>query len=65
MSCRRSKNTKSIVRSIRFNPTVLELVKQEAAQRQTPFSEFVRQSVLSNLRYVKRQAMEAWATRKL
>jgi hypothetical protein len=55
-----NKQSKSVVRSIRFSPTVLELIKQEAALRKTPFSEFVRQSILGNLRYMKRQAIEAW-----
>jgi predicted DNA binding CopG/RHH family protein len=60
MNIRDNKQSKSIVRSIRFSPTLLELIKQEAALRKTPFSEFVRQSILANLKYTRRQAIEAW-----
>jgi hypothetical protein len=55
-----NKRSKSIVCSIRFSPTLLELIKQEAALGKTPFSEFVRQSILGNLKYMRRQAIEAW-----
>jgi hypothetical protein len=53
----------SIVRRrmpIRLTETHWELIKQECAMRNMPFSAYVRQAILGNLKYMRRQAIEAW-----
>jgi hypothetical protein len=60
-----NKRSQSIVRSVRLSPAFLELIKQEASLRKTSFSEFVRQSILGNLRYMRRQAIETWGREAL
>jgi hypothetical protein len=51
---------KSVVRSVRFTPTFSELLKAECHARKVSLSEYVRQSVLANMRYMRSQAREAW-----
>jgi hypothetical protein len=49
---------KSIVRSVRFSPTFSELIEAECHARKVSLSEYVRQSEMANMRYMRRQAME-------
>ena len=53
------------VKSFRMNASNLELVKQECAKRNLRFSDFVRQSLMGNLRHMRRQAIEAWGRSQL
>jgi len=43
----------------------LELVQAECDARKMSVSEFVRQAVLANMRYMRRQAREAWSKEAL
>jgi hypothetical protein len=54
------KSIKSIIRSVRFSPTFSELVEAECHARKLSLSEYVRQSAMANMRYMRRQAMESW-----
>ena len=49
------------VKSFRMNASNLELVEQECAKRNLRFSDFVRQSLMGNLKHTRRQAIAAWA----
>ena len=48
-----------------LTPSHLELIKQECVRRNIRFSDFVRQSVMGNLKYTRRQAIEAWGNSRL
>jgi hypothetical protein len=52
--------TRRLIRSFRLNEAHLRLITAECARRRIPFSEFVRQSLLGNLRYMKRDAIALW-----
>ena len=54
------KTTRRIIKSFRLTETHWELIKQECAMRNMPFSAYVRLAILGNLKYVRRQAIEAW-----
>ncbi len=47
--------------SFRLSSAFLELVQAECDARNVSVSEFVRQSLLANMRYMRRQAREAWS----
>jgi hypothetical protein len=53
------------VKSFRMNASNLELVKQECVRRNIRFSDFVRQSVMGNLKHTRRQAIAAWGNSHL
>ena len=52
---------KGIMLSFRLSSTFLELVQAECDARKVSVSEFVRQSILANMRHMRRQAREAWS----
>ncbi len=54
------KATRRKIKSFRLTDTHLELIKQECSRRNVAFSEFVRESLLGNLRFMKRAAIESW-----
>jgi hypothetical protein len=56
-----NKPIKSVVRSVRVTPTFSELLKAECRARKVSLSEYVRQSVMANMRYMRSQAREAWS----
>ena len=41
------KSIKTVIRSVRFSPALLELVKSECHARQVSLSEYVRQSAMA------------------
>ena len=49
-----------VIKSFRLNDAHLWLISEECARRKISFSEFVRQSLLGNLRYMKRDAIALW-----
>jgi hypothetical protein len=49
-----------VIKSFRLNEAHLRLISQECARRKIPFSEFVRQSLLGNLKYMKHDAIALW-----
>ena len=49
-----------VIKSFKLNEAHLRLITEECARRKIPFSEFVRQSLLGNLRYLKRDAIALW-----
>ena len=51
---------KSVVHSVRFSPTISELVRAESCAQRLSVSEFIRRSALSSMRYMRRQALELW-----
>jgi hypothetical protein len=55
-----SKARRRVVKSFRLTEPYWNLVKQECAIRKIEFSEFVRQSLLGNLKYMRRAAIESW-----
>jgi Ribbon-helix-helix protein, copG family len=52
---------KGIMFSFRLSSAFLELIEAECDARKVSVSEFVRQSILANMRYMRRQAREAWS----
>ena len=54
------KPTRPIVKSFRLTEAHLRLITEECNRRRIPFSEYARQSLLGNLRYMKRQAIAQW-----
>jgi hypothetical protein len=61
MTRRDSRASKDIMFSFRLSSDFLELVEAECDARKVSVSEFVRQSILANMRYMRRQAREAWS----
>jgi hypothetical protein len=57
--------TRPIVKSFRLTEAHLRLITEECSRRRIPFSEFVRQSLLANLRYMKREAIAQWGNQCL
>ena len=53
--------SKGIMLSFRLTSAFLELVQAECDARKMSVSEFVRKSILANMRYMRRQAREAWS----
>jgi hypothetical protein len=61
----RHRPTRPIVKSFRLTASHLQLITEECSRRRIPFSEFVRQSLLANLRYMKREAIARWGQSEL
>jgi hypothetical protein len=61
MTRRDATASKGIMLSFRLTSALLELVQAECDARKMSVSEFVRQSILANMRYMRRQAREAWS----
>jgi len=53
--------SKGIMLSLRLTSAFLELVQAECDARNMSVSEFVRRSILANMRYMRRQAREVWS----
>ena len=51
-----------VIKTFRLNEAHLWLISEECARRKISFSEFVRQSILQNLRYMKRDAIALWGS---
>jgi hypothetical protein len=56
---------KGIMLSFRLSSAFLEIIEAESDARQMSVSEFVRQSILTNMRYMRRQAREVWSKQVL
>jgi hypothetical protein len=54
------KSRRHIVKSFRLTEPYSTLIQQECTMRNIDFSEFVRQSILGNLKYMRRAAIESW-----
>jgi hypothetical protein len=50
----------STVLTVRFKPTISDLIKAESIAQKMTVSEFLRRAALSNMRYMRRQALDAW-----
>jgi len=61
MTRRDSGASKDIMFSFRLSAAFLELIEAECDARKVSVSEFVRQSILANMRYMRRQARDAWS----
>jgi hypothetical protein len=61
MTRRNSRASKDIMFSFRLSSDFLKLVEAECDARKVSVSEFVRQSILANMRYMRRQAREVWS----
>jgi hypothetical protein len=54
-----------IIKSFRMCPAFLELIKAECQARNLSLSEFIRQSAMANLRFMKKRAIECWSRQEL
>jgi hypothetical protein len=61
MNRRNASANKGIMLSFRLSPAFLELVEAGCDARKVSVSEFVRQPILANMRYMRRQAREVWS----
>jgi ribbon-helix-helix CopG family protein len=61
MTRRDVRASKGIMLSFRLSSAFLDLIEAECDARKMSVSEFVRQSILANMRYMRRQAREAWS----
>jgi hypothetical protein len=61
MSRRDASPGKGIMLSFRLSSAFLDLVEAECDARNVSISEFVRQSILANMRYMRRQARDVWS----
>ena len=57
--------TKRRIKSFRMSPAFLELLEGECHARQITLSEFIRQSAMANLRFMKKRAIECWSRQEL
>jgi Ribbon-helix-helix protein, copG family len=53
--------SKGIMLSFRLSSAFLDLIEAECDARKMSISEFVRQSLLANMRYMRRQARDVWS----
>lgn len=53
---RSSRPSKSVIHSVRFSPTISELVRAESHAQKLSVSEFMRRAALASMRYMRRQA---------
>ena len=57
--------SKGIMLSFRLSSAFLKLIEAECDARKMSVSEFVRQSILANMRYMRGRAREAWSKQVL
>ena len=60
-----NQKTKRRIKSFRMSHAFFELIKAESQARNLSLSEFLRQSAMANLRYMKKRAIEFWGQSSL
>jgi hypothetical protein len=60
-----NQKTKRRIKSFRVSPAFLELLEGECQARNLSLSEFMRQSAMANLRFMKKRAIECWSRQEL